>query len=189
MARPLSDDKRTAILEAAAEVVAALGVSAPTAKIAKAAGVAEGTVFTYFATKDELLNQLYLAIKTELSDAVMAGYPAGGGVDRRCRHIWDRYIGWGSRHPLKRKAARQLAVSDRITGRSREVVAEAFRGFNALMRECVEGRALEGLTPEFASSLLGAVAETTIEFIAREPKRAGPYSEAGFQAFWKGVTG
>ena len=34
MARPLSDDKRTAILEAAAEVVALLGVSAPTAKIA-----------------------------------------------------------------------------------------------------------------------------------------------------------
>jgi hypothetical protein len=35
MARPLSEDKRTAILEAATEVVAMLGVSAPTAKIAK----------------------------------------------------------------------------------------------------------------------------------------------------------
>ncbi len=59
MACPLSDDKRTAILEAATELVALLGVSAPTAKIAKCAGVAEGTLFTYFANKDELLNQLY----------------------------------------------------------------------------------------------------------------------------------
>jgi hypothetical protein len=33
MARPLSEDKRTAILEAATEVVAMHGVSAPTAKI------------------------------------------------------------------------------------------------------------------------------------------------------------
>jgi AcrR family transcriptional regulator len=189
MARPLSDDKRTAILEAAAEVVAALGVSSPTAKIAKAAGVAEGTVFTYFATKDELLNQLYLAIKTELSDGMMAGYPAGEGVARRCRHIWDRYIGWGSSYPLKRKAARQLAVSDRITEQSRKVVGEAFGEYNALMRECVEGGALKGLTPAFASSLLSAVAETTMEFVAREPKRAKQYSEAGFQAFWKAVTG
>ena len=54
MARPRSEDKRTAILEAATEVVAVLGVGAPTAKIAKGAGVAEGTLFTYFATKDDL---------------------------------------------------------------------------------------------------------------------------------------
>jgi len=76
MARPLSEDKRTAILEAAAEVVATLGVSAPTAKIAKGAGVAEGTLFTYFANKDELLNQLYLKLKTDLRDAMMTGLSA-----------------------------------------------------------------------------------------------------------------
>ena len=75
MARPLSEDKRTAILEAATELVAMLGVSAPTAKIAKGAGVAEGTLFTYFANKDELLNRLYQELKTDLRDAIMAGYP------------------------------------------------------------------------------------------------------------------
>jgi AcrR family transcriptional regulator len=51
MARPRSEDKRNAILEAATEVVAEQGVSAPTARIAKRAGVAEGTLFTYFENK------------------------------------------------------------------------------------------------------------------------------------------
>jgi DNA-binding transcriptional regulator YbjK len=46
MARPLSEEKRTAILEATAEVVAMLGVSAPTAKIAKEAGVAARYLLT-----------------------------------------------------------------------------------------------------------------------------------------------
>ena len=78
MARPRSEDKRAAILEAAAEAVAVLGVSAPTAKIAKGAGVAEGTLFTYFANKNELLNQLYLELKTDLGNAIMTGYPSGG---------------------------------------------------------------------------------------------------------------
>jgi len=55
MARPKSDDKRNAILAAAIEVVAEQGLAAPTAKIAKLAGVAEGSLFTYFATQDELL--------------------------------------------------------------------------------------------------------------------------------------
>ena len=71
MARPLSEEKRSAILGAATAVVAALGVSAPTVKIAKDAGVAEGTLFTYFPTKDELLNRLYLELKMDLRDAIL----------------------------------------------------------------------------------------------------------------------
>jgi AcrR family transcriptional regulator len=164
MARPLSDDKRTAILEAATEVVAVLGVAAPTARIAGGAGVAEGTLFTYFASKDVLLNQLYL-------------------------RIWDRYIGWGSAHPHQRKAARQLAVSDRITDESRKVVGDLFGEFNALMRECAAGGPLKGQPTAFVSSILSAIAETTMEFIAREPQRARRYTTAGFEAFWKAVAG
>ena len=142
MARPLSEDKRTAIFEAATEAVAALGVSAPTAKIAKDARVAEGTLFTYFATKDELLNRLYLELKTDLRDAILAGYPSGGSLIDRCRHLWDRYIGWGSAHPLKRKAVRQLAVSDRITEESKKLVGDAFGEVNDMMRACAAGGAM-----------------------------------------------
>jgi hypothetical protein len=80
-------------------------------------------------------------------------------------------------------------VSDRITEENRKVVGEAFGEFNALMRECVDGGPLEGLSRAFASALLSAIAETTMEFIAREPTRAEPYTQAGFQAFWKAVTG
>jgi AcrR family transcriptional regulator len=52
MARPKSDDKRNAILTAAIATFAARGVwSTPTSAISKAAGIAEGTLFTYFGTK------------------------------------------------------------------------------------------------------------------------------------------
>ena len=77
------------------KLVATLGVSAPTAKIAKGAGVAEGTLFTYFANKDERLNQSYLELKTDLRDAMMTGYPAGKSLVDRNRQVRDRFIGWG----------------------------------------------------------------------------------------------
>jgi hypothetical protein len=38
-----------------------------------AARIAEGTLFTYFKTKDELVNALYREIKVELADAMMSG--------------------------------------------------------------------------------------------------------------------
>jgi AcrR family transcriptional regulator len=189
MARPLSEDKRTAIFEAATEAVAVLGVSAPTAKIAKDAGVAEGTLFTYFASKDELLNRLYLELKMDLGDAVITGYPAGKSLIERSRHFWERYIGWGSAHPLKRRALRQLAVSDRITEETRKLVGDAFGEVNDMMRECAAGGAMKHQPPPFVSAIMSAIADTTMDFIAREPAQAKRYTKAGFDAFWKAVAG
>ncbi|MFZ3324636.1 MAG: TetR/AcrR family transcriptional regulator [Methylocella sp.] len=189
MAHPLSEDKRTAILEAAAEVVATLGVSAPTAKIAKGAGVADGTLFTYFANKDELLNQLYLELKTDLRDAMMTGYPAGKGLIDRNRHVWDRFIDWGSAHPLKRRAMRQLAVSDRITEESKKLVRDAFEEFDDMMRECAARGAMRHQPPSFVSAIMSAIGDTTMDFIVREPAQAKRYKKAGFDAFWNAVAG
>ncbi len=58
MARPKSEDKKQALLEAATAAFAQSGIAASTSAIARSAGVAEGTLFRYFATKDELLNEL-----------------------------------------------------------------------------------------------------------------------------------
>ncbi len=189
MARPLSEDKRTAILEAATDLVALLGVSAPTAKIAKGAGVAEGTLFTYFANKDELLNQLYLELKMDIRDAMIAGYPSGESLRDRMRHVWVRYVGWGSAHPLKRRAVRQLAVSDRITEETKKLLGDAFGEVNDMMRECASGGAMRHQPPSFVSAIMSAIADTTMDFIVREPAHAKRYTKAGFDAFWNAVAG
>ena len=57
MARPKSEDKRNAILDAATRVFAECGLTAaPTSEISRRAGVADGPLFTYFKTKDDLIN-------------------------------------------------------------------------------------------------------------------------------------
>ena len=63
MARPRNEDRRNAILSAATRVIASQGLGAPTAGIAKEAGVSNGSLFVYFDTKATLLNELYVALK------------------------------------------------------------------------------------------------------------------------------
>ena len=76
MARPKSEDKRNGILDAATHVFAERGLTAaPTSEISEQAGVAEGTLFTYFNTKDGLINALCREIKLELADAMMSDFP------------------------------------------------------------------------------------------------------------------
>ena len=66
MPRPRSDEKRSAILEAATRIIVTQGLSAPTMGIAKEAGVANGSLFTYFETKPDLFNHPYLELKAEM---------------------------------------------------------------------------------------------------------------------------
>jgi hypothetical protein len=47
-----------AMIEAGTRVIGTYGLSAPTAMIAKQAGVSNGLLFAYFETKADLLNQL-----------------------------------------------------------------------------------------------------------------------------------
>jgi AcrR family transcriptional regulator len=58
MAKPKSENKRNAILSAAIQVFAERGLGAPTAAITSAAGIAEGSLFTYIKTKDELIKRV-----------------------------------------------------------------------------------------------------------------------------------
>lgn len=106
MARPKSEDKKQALLEAATVAFAQSGIAASTSAIARSAGVAEGTLFRYFATKDELLNELYLAIKLRLVRTMIAGLdPDEKRPKENARNIWNSYIDWGVRNPMEQRSA------------------------------------------------------------------------------------
>ncbi|WP_175888035.1 TetR/AcrR family transcriptional regulator [Burkholderia contaminans] len=186
MARPRSPDKHEAILAAAARALAADGASATTARIARLAGVAEGTVFTYFETKDALLNALYVSLKADMRDAMMTGFPEHAPAEQAVRHAWNGYVSWGVANPDGRRALRQLGVSGRIDDVHRAVGAEGFGGIGALLREQVA--ATGGLNHDeahaFCSALFTSIAETAMESISRDPARADAYREAGFRALW-----
>lgn len=188
MARPRSEDKRNAILEAAIQVFAEQGASAPTARIARQAGVAEGTLFTYFSSKDELLNQLYLELKAGLREAMLTGYPREAGIRERARHVWCAYIDWGVAHPRERKVMAQLTVSERVTPEVKAAGAAAFADVSGMLHEAMATGLLRDHPPAFVGALLSALAETTMDFIAREPERTESYRSAGFEAFWQAIS-
>ena len=192
MARPKSDDKRNAILTAATQVVADQGVGAPTATIAKTAGVAEGTLFTYFATKDELLNRLYLELKLELSEAMLSpgANDAAGNADarRRLQLAWQQYVRWGVTFPQKRKVLAQLGVSDRITEQTKAAGMRAFTDINAMLQESVASGALRDRPPAFVGAIMASLAETTMDFMGRDPAHADDYETSGFEAFWDAIA-
>jgi AcrR family transcriptional regulator len=190
VARPRSEDKKNAILEAATRVFAEGGLSAaPTSKISKRAGVAEGTLFTYFKTKDDLINALYREIKLKLADAMMSDFPRKKNVRTRLRHVWDHYVNWGIANPKQRKALAQLQVSEVLTKESRDAGSAAFVEFQIMIRDGIEQRVFRNDIPvELISKSLAALVDATIDLTVSNPSKANKYRDSGFQMFWAGIT-
>jgi len=134
MARPRSDEKRGAIMAAATRVIAAEGLGAATAAIAQEAGVSNGSLFTYFETKADLLNHLYLELKTEMAAAALEGLPPGeSGVRTQMQHAWSGWLRWATSCPEKRGTLAHLGVSDDITPETREAARRTMIGIAALL--------------------------------------------------------
>ena len=109
-ARPKSEDKRNALMAAATRVIVAQGLSAATAVIAKEAGISNGSLFTYFKTKAELFNELYLELKTEMATASLQALPAKALLREQFARLWLNWMRWATKSPEKRRALALLGV-------------------------------------------------------------------------------
>lgn len=142
--RPPVGDKRDAIIRAATRVFAQRGFfNAQVADVAKAAGVAAGTVYLYFRSKDDLLVSLF---ERTMRDAIAEGRAALTGTDEpreRLRRI--------ARLHLERLGRdRDLAVVFQVELRQSTKFMERFsssylREYLGIIRDAVEAGQAAGL--------------------------------------------
>ena len=102
MSDPMTD-KRRQILDAALALCAEDGLQgAATARIARAAGVANGTLFHHFPSKELLIQQLYQDVKLRLGAAISEADPALP-LREQARHYWHQAMSWMQAHPHELK--------------------------------------------------------------------------------------
>ncbi len=95
-----TEDKAEAILEAALDLFVEKGfhgTSVPS--VAERAGVAAGTIYHYFASKEALVNALYKRWKAQISARVTSGFPFDRPPREQFRTIWERMADFALAHP------------------------------------------------------------------------------------------
>ncbi|HEY4940994.1 MAG TPA: TetR/AcrR family transcriptional regulator [Rhizomicrobium sp.] len=129
------DDKRARLLAAALELFETRGfdgVAVP--EIAAKAGVATGTIYRYFTTKEALVNALYRYWKAVYNAIVLAPLPQGLETRDQFTTYWQRMMQFAQNHPRATRFmdlhhhAPYLDAGSIAAGGTYREVAEAFIG-------------------------------------------------------------
>jgi AcrR family transcriptional regulator len=172
-------------MAAATRVIVTQGLSAPTATIAQEAGVSNGSLFTYFDTKADLFNQLYLELKAGMAAAALKGLPAGAELREELFHVWSNWMRWAVANPKKRRALAQLSLSDEITPASRAAGHKTMAAIAELMERSRAKGPMRKAPMGFVAAIMNSLAEATMDFMVQDPTNAHKHCKVGFEALWR----
>jgi len=143
-ARPMIADKRQAILRAAIEVFARKGYfNSKVADIAGVAGIADGTVYLYFKSKDEILHSIFDRAMAEFIDEGKSQLSMLSSPEEKLRKIAELHLG-------RLSDDRDLAIVFQVELRGstkfmQEFSAAGFAEYLDIIRETIEDGQKSGL--------------------------------------------
>lgn len=146
MASP--EDKAEAILQAALELFVEKGfhgTSVPS--VAERAGVAAGTIYHYFASKEALVNALYKRWKAEISARLTSGFPVDRPPREQFRTIWERMADFAVAHPKELAFLELHHHGSYLDEESRRIESHTLDFGIAMVRQAQAAEAIKPLDP------------------------------------------
>lgn len=186
------NDKEKQLIEAAIDLFAKEGFwNTPTSRIAKHAGVATGTLFNYFASKDVLIDAVYTQIKQEMIQHIMAGYPENGGIKARVEHVWFRFIDWGVHFPVRYGLLEQLKLSNLVSAEAQQTQEAELSFAYAMIEQGIQDGLFVAIAPMYLGMIYYAQLETAVHYATQHnltDMALTRHITQGFEILWKGIT-
>ena len=190
MIRKLAPDKSEKFLDAALKLFVANGVqNTSTAAIAKEAGTASGTLFLYFPTKQDLINELVLKISRDQSDYMKRLLDPSFSVRDTFFTIWSGCIRWF----LENMDAYEYNQQVRDSGLVEEAVVQESGKFLSYFYNAIQKGLEEGVIKPYPVDLIGGflyqdiVAVMNLLRTQLNPDKQEEALQLGFEIFWNGI--
>jgi len=185
------EDKRTAIMEAALKLFTQRGFhGTSTAQISKEAGVATGTLFNYFPTKEDLINSLYFEVKGKLSRSMGTEIESESTFQDKLRRLWSNLIKWGVNNQEEFLFVGQFCSSPYISKFTHEEVVKEFVFLHKLVNEGIKTGEIQESSPELTISMFYQGSRVVVNLILNSDlsKDENELTDNGFQIIWRGLT-
>ncbi len=190
MVRKLSQDKRERFLQAALQLFVSKGVqNTSTADIAREAGTASGTLFLYFATKQDLVNDLVIMISRQESEAIYQLLTDSQSTQDTFFAIWNGSVHWLLEHMDAYQFSQQIRDSGWITEATTRETGKAFQFYY----DAIQKGLVEGSIKSYPIDLIGGFLYQDIVAVMNhirmlpDPSQVQKAIQQGFDLFWDGI--
>lgn len=183
-------DKREQIIQAALKLFIERGFhNTSTAAISKEAGVATGTLFLYFPTKEDLINTLYKESKGRLAIALQEGFPAEGGMKAKLEHLWHNAIRYSLENMDAFRFIHMFKNSPLITHLTREETAPSADFAISFIKEGIQSGEIKNIDIELLFLIIDNLMAATVNFASgKSARQRKQIADASFDLFWNGIT-
>ena len=187
--KPKDDDKLRAIAEATFTLVEQTGLSGLTmAAIAREAGLATGTLYVYFKSKEELMVALYEQAKTSTTASLMQGDDPQAPFRSRFQHMWMNWLEHRLTHYAQVVFIEQYYNSPWFSEESRNLSARLIKGWIDLIETAKSQQILKDVpTVLLINSFGGSVRETANLLRSGALKRTDANLAMAFGLCWDGI--
>ena len=161
-------DKRKALLNSALELFSTRGYeNTPTSLISKNAGVATGTLFHHFSSKEELINQLYLDCKSGLMTAIDNNIISKTTVEEKLKSIWEGMIRWGLENEDRFLFIMQYKTTSFIKKETHEQIEAQSEALISFWNELYEKKLVRDIPMELMGELMISLLEGTLSYFRK----------------------
>jgi AcrR family transcriptional regulator len=116
------------------------------AQIASAAKVGIGTVYRYFSSKEDIVQQIWIMQKSEESAYIFQHYRPQGTIREQFDFLWGKVIRYFLEHPLEFQFSYQFAASPILTREIHEIAMKDFLQFDELFETGIKQNLFKPLT-------------------------------------------
>ena len=190
MVRKPSPERRAKFLSSALKLFVRDGVQhASTAAIAQEAGTAAGTLFLYFPTKQDLINELALQLGREQSEYIQILLQPTLSAREAFRTIWDGSLRWFLQNMDAYKFIRQVRDSKLIDDAVAEESAKYFSYYFQTIQKGLEEGCIKPYPIELIGEMIYQTLAAVLNLLSRQPDQARreEYMQSGFDIFWNGI--
>ncbi len=185
-------DKKKEILKTALKLFVEFGFHAtPTSKIAKEAGVANGTLFHYFKTKEELILDLYSQTKTRLTDYMYTNASKDESLELVFKSIYTNTIEWAQKNKAEFYFIQQFSTSPFYGLISPEEITKQAKPHLDFLIHGIKAAILKPLPVELLYILINNHVAGVNQYLSSEEFSASKQNKIineSFQLLWDMIT-
>lgn len=184
-----SVDKKEQIIVAAMKLLVEKGVQAtPMSAIAKAAGTGMGTIYNYFATKEELINAIYLYIKQSEVALVTKSIDPKAPLKIRFFSYYTAFINFNLKYPESFAFMDQMQNSPIIQCSTRDEGKAAFMPVIELIQQGQKDGIIKQIEIEAMLYFLAGTLTTYVRWIINtDKKNQTKYLEQHLRMVWDAI--